>query len=99
MSQAYWDREVKDTAILYATHLKGRPNIVDEGHHAFAPGGMALLGEAAVSGTERPAKTRRPRGGRSGKDKGTGKGFNAGIPRDQQECFRWTRDAAGCTEP
>ena len=35
----------------------------------------------------------RPRGGKKGGGKGVGK------PREQQDCWKWCRDASGCTTP
>ena len=86
----YWDKEVRDTAILYTTGLKARPAIVDDGHHAHTPGTLAMLGDAGVeqkgSAKKKPEKPKSKapkkevdeesgrRDRRGGEDKGRGNG-------------------------
>ena len=124
----WWDQQVREKVVLFSTALKGRPELVDEGHHAIlAPGGAASasggapkkLDKVAQPGKrERQREAARKRAEEARKEKAKrdrtpprrtpprersplkkpgGKG--AGKGKAGQDCWRWTRDAEGCTGP
>ena len=62
---------------------------------AKAKAAAAAASAAAQAGHQPQPKPKAKGGGKKG-EKG---GFNNGLPRDQQECFRHTKDPGGCSEP
>ena len=119
--EEYWTTEVKEASLLYMANLKGRGEIMDDGHGVSAgsapsglpkPRGAAAKGKAARNKRQREAKAAakaaargkqqseaaRPKTPPRQNPKKAGKP-NGRVPLSEQECYRWTRDEAGCSTP
>ena len=108
----YWQSEVVEVALLYASRVKEKEELVDPGHHVRVSG---ETGEekgrgdgAAATLHNRPGRRERGRKAKqeleksraAADEKGQGKGGKGKSKgKKAQFCFAWNRDAAGCPNP
>ena len=52
----FWDTEVREKAVLYATHIRTRPELEDDGHHVATSPGAAATPQSKKRKPDSPAK-------------------------------------------